>query len=405
MFVAQAHSFQQQARLAITLAWVSGYTNIVAFLACGQTVSHVTGTTSQLGMDIVESKWGAAATACFLLGTFLVGALGSGVCTELGRLRGWKSIYVLPAAIETVLLSLFAFMLEIDTISSVTGGASLYATLGLGSMAMGLQNATITRISGGVVRTTHVTGVMTDIGLEIAQRIVTGKQASHGGASPGSTGAGAISSISSWQRLALLVSILGSFGLGAALGTLAHDHMDRLWMAPPVLFLLLVIIQDIWRPIAEITPHDLVRQGVDLGLPESVSVFAVRRQRRRDGREHRLPNLHAWFDGLPQRVRVIVLDVADAGTLDSEALLDLRSFALRLSDEGVSMVIAGVDAATYAAMSEHGLIPLLPLGGVSHDLEFALAQALTLAENAPPRRERPTPPPRGAGAEAPAKSR
>jgi len=32
MFVAQAHSFVQQARLAITLAWVAGYTNIIALL-------------------------------------------------------------------------------------------------------------------------------------------------------------------------------------------------------------------------------------------------------------------------------------------------------------------------------------------------------------------------------------
>ena len=48
MLVSHAHSFRQQARLAVTLAWVAGYTNIVTLLACGTVTSHVSGTTSLL---------------------------------------------------------------------------------------------------------------------------------------------------------------------------------------------------------------------------------------------------------------------------------------------------------------------------------------------------------------------
>ena len=49
MFVVRAHTFILQARLAISLAWVAGYTNIIALIVCGYVVSHVTGHASVLG--------------------------------------------------------------------------------------------------------------------------------------------------------------------------------------------------------------------------------------------------------------------------------------------------------------------------------------------------------------------
>ena len=63
MFVAQAHSFQQQARLAITLAWVAGYTNVVGLIECGVAVSHVSGTASGVGRDAANMEWKLAAFA------------------------------------------------------------------------------------------------------------------------------------------------------------------------------------------------------------------------------------------------------------------------------------------------------------------------------------------------------
>src|SRR5690348_15435131 len=108
MFVTQAHSFTQQARLAITLAWVAGYTNIITIITCGTVTSHISGTASNLGHYIVELSWSLAAYSLFLLLTFVLGAMISGLSTELARRRGWESIYVLPIALETVLLAAFA---------------------------------------------------------------------------------------------------------------------------------------------------------------------------------------------------------------------------------------------------------------------------------------------------------
>ncbi len=37
MFISKAHTFKQQARLAITLAWVAGYTNVITLITLGAT--------------------------------------------------------------------------------------------------------------------------------------------------------------------------------------------------------------------------------------------------------------------------------------------------------------------------------------------------------------------------------
>src|SRR3954452_18256678 len=103
MFVSQAHSFRQQARLAVTLAWVGGYTNLVTLLACNTVTSHVSGTAANLGRELFLGAWPLAGYALFLLSTFFVGAAISGFCTEIGRRRGWDSIYVLPILVETCL--------------------------------------------------------------------------------------------------------------------------------------------------------------------------------------------------------------------------------------------------------------------------------------------------------------
>src|SRR4051812_19166158 len=143
MLVSHAHSFRQQAKLAVTLAWVAGYTNIVTLLACGTVTSHVSGTTSLLGRDISVGAWGPAGFAVFLLGCFFCGAGVSGFCIELGRRRGWESIFVMPIVIEAVLLGTFAILLEL---LGPPARASMMEFLitGMASVAMGLQNATIT---------------------------------------------------------------------------------------------------------------------------------------------------------------------------------------------------------------------------------------------------------------------
>src|SRR5207249_1257732 len=80
--------------------------------------------------------------------------------------RGVRSKYVLPMIVEGLLLSVLAALLARHARGGGEWTGVTSAMADLAAFAMGLQNATITEISGAVIRTTHLTGVVTDFGLE-----------------------------------------------------------------------------------------------------------------------------------------------------------------------------------------------------------------------------------------------
>jgi uncharacterized membrane protein YoaK (UPF0700 family) len=387
LFIVQAHSFTQQARLAITLAWVAGYTNILTILTCGHVTSHVSGTTSDLGRFLTEGKWAAAGFLIFLLGTFFAGAALSGFVTEHGRRRGWESIFVLPIAIEAGLLAIFAFGVEVRDLHLTDGlgvdGAAAYLMIGVASTAMGLQNATITRISSGVVRTTHVTGVLTDLGLEFAQLVYWARDRTLD--VPPGKATSLIVGLRSHplpKRLLLLASIIGSFGLGAGLGTLVFDTLPRWAMFPPVLFLSWIIYQDLARPIAEIEPSDLVGNGAGIDLDKRLAVFHLRRGKGKSGRVLRMPNLTTWVERLPETTSVVILDMGDAAQIDQNSALEVRGVLSRLRHEGRHLVLAGLSPEQYQQLRAAATGDLLsPLNACS-DLEIAIARGLNLLTDA-----------------------
>jgi uncharacterized membrane protein YoaK (UPF0700 family) len=378
VFVSQAHSFVQQARLAITLAWVAGYTNIISILACGHVTSHTSGTTSDLGRAVAEGHWPQAAFFLFLLLTFGSGAMLSGFLTEHGRRRGWESIYVLPIAVEALLLAAFAVTLEALAKDATRAGAPRYLLTGLAATAMGLQNATITRISSGVVRTTHVTGVLTDLGLEFAQFLLWIADRRRD-VPPGSATAlvHTVQHHPTATRLALLASILGSFALGTALGTLAYDSRLAPWaMFPPVLFLIWIVYQDVVRPIAEIEPSTLVTG--DHALDDRLAVFHLRRELGKPNGTHRMPNLQAWADRLPPAARVVILDLGGVTRLDTNSALELRAVLAQMRRQGRQMLLAGLDHAQVTQLRRAGVGDLLTPDQVCPDLDLAIAQGLNL---------------------------
>jgi len=349
MLSSKAHSFPQQARLAITLAWVAGYTNVITILTCGTVTSHVSGTLSQWGRGLFEGQWDVARFTSFLIAMFLAGAFISGLFTEFGRRRDWESIYVLPMALEALLLTAFAIAVELHDVRGIESGARLYVMTGLASLAMGLQNATITRISNGVVRTTHMTGVFTDLALESAQ--LSFKLADRRrGMEPGAPEA--TQSVPDGRRLMLLVSVAGSFAFGAGLAALGYERMPRWAMIPPVLFLLWIIYRDVRIPICEIEPMRKPRARCGTALPESMAVFHLRPDRDREGDLHRLPDLLTWCDRLPPTQRVVVLDLQAATTLTANDALELSALIRQSAGRGRCIVIAGMTREQYLQLTD-----------------------------------------------------
>jgi uncharacterized membrane protein YoaK (UPF0700 family) len=254
MFVHRAHTFILQARLAISLAWVAGYVNLVALVTCGTMVSHLTGHGTALGRELVGLSWWPAALTSALFAAFFGGAFLSGFAVELGRRRGWPSLYVLPAALELALLVVFAVGVGLHDPSAVEHGAALWWMTVVATMAMGVQNATISRISSGVVRTTHLTGVVTDLGHESAQLAVA--RWSRGRAAHEARAASLLAGSEhsdargpSVQRLVLLASILGAFVLGGVSAAITYGALPHWSMAAPIALLAWIIVADVRTPI------------------------------------------------------------------------------------------------------------------------------------------------------------
>ncbi|MCA1481560.1 DUF1275 family protein, partial [Bradyrhizobium sp. NBAIM08] len=129
MFTASAYSFRQKSRLAISLSWVAGYTNVVTFILCGGVVvAHVTGNVTHLGLAVADQGFGAPLALrqlgyySFLVLCFLSGAVGSALLTELAKRANAVSHYTVPVVAETFLLFLLGVGAALHTIGVVSLG-------------------------------------------------------------------------------------------------------------------------------------------------------------------------------------------------------------------------------------------------------------------------------------------
>lgn len=140
---------------AITLSCVAGMVNVVGFLGFEhQAVSHLTGTTSQLGMAMAQGDWRSIGHLWGLLIAFSLGAMLSGLIIQDSALQLGRR-YGIALALESALLFLAIPLFKQQQIWGAMSAA----------MACGLQNAMATTFSGAVVRTTHLSGMFTDLGI------------------------------------------------------------------------------------------------------------------------------------------------------------------------------------------------------------------------------------------------
>jgi uncharacterized membrane protein YoaK (UPF0700 family) len=150
-------------RLACALAGIAGAINCTAFQAVGFFSANMTGNVSMLSNRIGLHELSPAVFYLAIIGVFVTGALLSTLLINAGLRRDTRTIYATSILIESALmasLGLVEILLPVQHRTSV---------LVLGSaFLMGWQNAVVTRISGARVRTTHVSGMITDIGIELA---------------------------------------------------------------------------------------------------------------------------------------------------------------------------------------------------------------------------------------------
>jgi uncharacterized membrane protein YoaK (UPF0700 family) len=151
---------------------------------------------------------------------FIAGAAASAMLINWGRRRQAHSEYAMPLLIEAALLLVFGFLgsnLEQHRVLFMP------ATVALLCFVMGLQNAIITKISKAEIRTTHVTGLVTDIGIELGKLFYWNLGEAHDGTAKVRADR---------ARLRLLSSLLGMFVAGALAGAFGFKHAGFIATVP-----------------------------------------------------------------------------------------------------------------------------------------------------------------------------
>jgi len=159
---------QSNQRLGCTLAFVAGAVNAGGFFAVGQYTSHMSGIVSSMGDQLATGDLVLALAGLSSLGAFLGGAATSAILINWGRRREARSRFAIPLMFEAMLLLCFGILganLERERLFYVP------LTVDLLCFVMGLQNAMVTKISRAEIRTTHVTGLVTDIGIELGKLV------------------------------------------------------------------------------------------------------------------------------------------------------------------------------------------------------------------------------------------
>ena len=137
------------------MAFIAGMVNVVGFLGFEhQAVTHLTGTTSMLAAAIAAMDGPAILHFLAILGSFMAGTLFSGFFIQDSTLQLGRH-YGVALLLESLLLCVAVPLMQHHHM------AGLYAA----ACACGLQNAMVSTYSGAVVRTTHLSGMFTDLGI------------------------------------------------------------------------------------------------------------------------------------------------------------------------------------------------------------------------------------------------
>jgi len=167
-WTAVQRSPQANLRLGLVLSLVAGATNAGGFLAVGRYTSHMTGIVSSIADDLVLGQVGLVLAGIISLAAFVLGAMCTAIMVNWGLRQHLRSTYSLPLMLESFALLIFGLFGAAITAQSLI---FMPMTVVLLCFIMGLQNAVITKISKAEIRTTHITGLVTDMGIELGKMV------------------------------------------------------------------------------------------------------------------------------------------------------------------------------------------------------------------------------------------
>lgn len=232
-----SHYTRSNVAVWMTMSFQAGLLNIGGFIACHRFVSHITGFPTFFGYEMAKANYDQALGMLLVPAFFLLGAMISGQLVDI-RLKLYKKpkyyisfgvIFFLNFAVLTGgTLGIFGGFSETTSLTHD------YILLGLLCLACGIQNGTITSVSKSVVRTTHLTGLTTDLGIGIV-RVLNKRKLQE--------------KLGDEARANLMrIGIIFSFGCGSVVGAYAFFNFEYFGFLLPtltsgILFVLALYLQ------------------------------------------------------------------------------------------------------------------------------------------------------------------
>lgn len=143
-----------------SLSFLGGYINVSMLYIFAIPVSHMSGAVSKIGIDLGNENYHDLGLIALILICFFTGAIISGILVTSNKLRP-SYHYSIILTIETICLLIAAL--------SISDNQSL--AIAFSAMACGVQNSMASSYKGLIIRTTHVTGVVTDLGFMVGSFI------------------------------------------------------------------------------------------------------------------------------------------------------------------------------------------------------------------------------------------
>lgn len=220
------------------MAFQAGTINVGGFLSCHRFVSHTTGFATHFGAEfaqgrMLDSFWILSVPIFFLLGTMI-----SAYVVDKRIASGKVPLYSLLIFFIAGLMYLATYGGTHGWFGTFGGPAEVepdYPLLAILCLACGIQNASITSASGAAIRTTHLTGITTDLGIGLIRIFSDGQT----------------SKVLEYEKRATImrIGIIIAFALGslvAAFLFFAYKYLGFLLPAGISSFLLLLDFNDRW---------------------------------------------------------------------------------------------------------------------------------------------------------------
>lgn len=222
--------------LGYLMAFNAGAINAGGFLVLRLYTSHMTGFMSMMADSLVQGETALVLAAVGALLAFISGAAASAILVHWARHMHLRSTYALPLLLVAVLVLVFGAVGAVTT--HWRTWFAVPVTVLLLAFTMGVQNATLTKMSQATIRTTHMTGVVTDLGIELGKRLFWNRMADE-----------ASQVRANWPHVRLFSGLLLMFLAGGIAGALGFQRWGFVCVIPLALLLMVVSLPPLWADV------------------------------------------------------------------------------------------------------------------------------------------------------------